>query len=631
MTPGPRRAPESAVSPGAYAAAFLGAAIGLAVLLAVLAGGQEPAWLLLLVPAAWLLWDARARTRRAAADARALDAALRAARDLLEARDDLDAVAAAGARDLLGAERAEVAAAITADDDPAALRAGPLAVWLPRQRTGTPREQEVLTAYAGTVAAAARNAGAFARLSADVAAAAEREGRDALTGLPHRAALHRAAAGLLAGLDRSRPVALLLFDVDDFAAVNRALGHCGGDALLQRLATRLRDGLREGDLAARTGDDEFVVLVPDVPVLGDSAALGALGAAGSPLPQALRRARELQSQLVRPAEIRGFELVPRVSAGVVVGAAGAVDLSELLRRGKVALAEAKAQGGGVVAYDRHRDPGGTDHLVLLAELRAALAAGDQVVVELQPEVDLGTGVPTGVEALTRWLHPRLGKLGPSAFVPAVEHSDLLGPFTRHVLDRSLAVAAAWAADGVDVPVSVNLSARSLLDPTLPAQIGEALRRHRVPAGRLVLEITETVQVAATPVVDEVLAGLRSLGVQLSVDDFGTGFSTYELLARVAVDELKVDRAFVGRMTESPEALAIVRSTVELGRLLGVRVVAEGVETADQRAALTEMGCTHAQGYLFCQPLPADRIGAKLLELGEVSPARIVPLRADGAS
>jgi diguanylate cyclase (GGDEF)-like protein len=632
-----RAQPGGDVPAGSFVGAAFGAVIGVSALLAVVGGGQEPAWLLLLVPAAWLGWDARARHRRAAADRRAVDTALRSAHDLIDAGAGVPVVAAAGARDLFAAEDAtvELGPAPTAGDalvaplDDGDEVVGRVAVRLPRQRTASPRDKEVLAAYADTVAAAVRNAAAVRRLSAEVAAAAHRDTHDPLTGLPNRAALAADGAALLAGLDRDRPVALLLVDVDDFAAVNRILGNSGGDALLTCVADRLTDAVRDDDLVARTGDDEFVVLVPDVPVLGDSAALDDETA---PLPQAVRRARDLLARLTAPTEIRGFELVPRLSAGVVVAAAGAADVAELLRRAAVALAEAKAAGGGVVAYERHRDSAGTDHLVLLAELRAALAADDELVLEMQPEVDLHTGVPTGVEALTRWQHPRLGRqLAPAEFMPVVESGDLLAPFTRYVLDRSLAAAAAWAADGIDVPVSVNLSARSLLDPTLPAQIADALRRQRVAPSRLVLEITETMRVAATPVVDEVLAGLRSLGVQLSVDDFGTGFSTLELLTRVTVDELKVDRAFVGRMTDAPEAAAIVRSTVDLGRLLNVRVVAEGVETADQRTALIEMGCTAAQGYHFCKPLPVDRISAKLQELGEGSPAKIVPLRADGAS
>jgi EAL domain-containing protein (putative c-di-GMP-specific phosphodiesterase class I) len=304
---------------------------------------------------------------------------------------------------------------------------------------------------------------------------------------------------------------------------------------------------------------------------------------------------------------------------------------ELVRRAGIAMDKAKQLRATVMTFDDGDDPASTEHLAMLAEFRDALVATDQLVLALQPAVDLATGAPTGVEALTRWQHPRRGPLLPGDFVRAVEHSELLGPFTRYVLDHSLAAAAGWSAEGVDLPVSVNVSARSLLDPTFPAQVADALRRHRMPAHRLVLEITETVAVSDDTVVDDVVAALRSVGVQLSVDDFGTGYSSLSFLTRVTVDELKVDRSFVSAMTHSAEAAAIVHSAVELGRRLNLRVVAEGVETADQRAALTALGCTAAQGYHFCLPLPADTVLAALRSLTDAAPARILPLRADGAS
>jgi EAL domain-containing protein (putative c-di-GMP-specific phosphodiesterase class I) len=182
-----------------------------------------------------------------------------------------------------------------------------------------------------------------------------------------------------------------------------------------------------------------------------------------------------------------------------------------------------------------------------------------------------------------------------------------------------------------VPVAVNLSARNLLDPRLPTDVGELLRRHRLPAHRLIVEITETVVMSELEVVDEVLAGLRALGVGLSVDDFGTGYSSLTFLTRIAVDEVKVDRTFVRTMADSPEAAAIVRTTVELARELGLRVVAEGVETAGQRAALVALGCTAAQGFHFFKPMPAENVLGVLRSLAANAQARIVPLRADGAS
>jgi EAL domain-containing protein (putative c-di-GMP-specific phosphodiesterase class I) len=285
----------------------------------------------------------------------------------------------------------------------------------------------------------------------------------------------------------------------------------------------------------------------------------------------------------------------------------------------------------VATYDVARDASSTDRLTLLAELSDALAVRDQVVLALQPAVDLETGAPTGVEALTRWRHPRRGQLPPAEFIPAVENSELLGAFTRYVLDRSIEAATEWTDAGYALPVSVNVSARSLLDPSLPAQVADLLRRHRMPAGHLVLEITESIAMSDREIVDQVLAALREMGVQVSVDDFGTGFSSLAVVTRVQVDELKVDRSFVAAMIDSPAAEAVVRSAVDLGDRLGARVVAEGVETAEQRAALLALGCTTAQGYHFCRPVPADKIVPALRQLTEAATGKIVVLRADDAS
>ena len=320
-------------------------------------------------------------------------------------------------------------------------------------------------------------------------------------------------------------------------------------------------------------------------------------------------------------------LSAEVSVGVVVATAGEFDLTELLRRADIALYQAKESGARVTGYDKHRDRTSTDRLALVAELRTALAADDQLHLMLQPAVDLRSGAPTGVEALIRWHHPRRGLLIPKDFVRAVEASDLLGRFTHHVLDQALALAAQWLRQGVDVPVAVNLSPRSLLDPQLPADVAELLRRHGVPAAKLVLEITETVVLSPLPVTDQVLRELRELGVRFAVDDFGTGFSSLTFLTRIAVDELKVDRTFVARMADSKQAAAIVQAVVDLGRQLGLRVVAEGVETADQRTALRRLGCDAGQGFHFSRPLPADQITESLRALAlAAAPLRSVRSR-----
>ncbi|MFI6821730.1 putative bifunctional diguanylate cyclase/phosphodiesterase [Micromonospora sp. NPDC050187] len=483
-------------------------------------------------------------------------------------------------------------------------------------------EQDAFTAFADALAAALHDAATHRELRRVTARSSYDAVHDPLTGLVNRAALLARGDETLRQLAHGHPVALLLLDVNHFKEVNDTLGHGAGDDLLRLTANRLGALVRPGDLLGRLGGDEFALLTTALPVVDHGSA---------PMASALRRARDIVERLAAPAEVAGVRMSTEVSVGVVVAGAGTADLAELLRRADIAMYQAKKGGGSVAPYDSSRDGASTDQLTLLAELREALAVDDQLQLALQPAVDLATGAPTGVEALVRWLHPRRGLLTPADFIGPVEHSEQLGAFTRYVLDKALAIAAGWARDGLDVPISVNISARSLLDPRLPAEIAEALRRHDVPPRRLVLEITETVVMSELEVVDEVLGALRAMGVQIAVDDFGTGFSSLTFLTRVPVDEVKVDRSFVIRMADSPEAAAIVRTTVGLAHELGLRVVAEGVETAEQRIALAELGCTAAQGYHFFKPMSADKISAVLGSLLDSATANVFPLRADGAS
>ncbi|MFF5176009.1 putative bifunctional diguanylate cyclase/phosphodiesterase [Micromonospora sp. NPDC000089] len=617
----------------------------------------DPRWLLLLPPLLWLLQqtyrhrlraDQERRTWRAFAEATA-------ALNQLDERGVATA-AVAGGLALFGAELVEVDVARAdgrwhryrgdasgqvrdRDVDPPGrpatgeheltrplsvgdVRVGELRVRFPASAPPSPRERDAVAAFSDALAAALHDAATHRELRLVSARSSYEAVHDALTGLANRAAMLSKGDQALRQLAHDHPVALLLLDIDQFKEVNDTLGHAAGDQLLRLTGTRLGALARPGDLLGRLGGDEFALLLTSVPVVGDRTA---------PMAYALRQAREIAERLAAPTEVAGVRMSVEVSVGVVVAGAGTADLTELLRRADIAMYQAKEGGGSVAAYDSSRDAASTDQLALLAELREALAADDQLVLALQPAVDLATGAPTGVEALIRWRHPRRGLLGPADFIRPVEHSDQLGTFTRYVLDKALGVAADWARDGLNVPISVNLSARSLLDPRLPAEIADALRRHQVPPHRLVLEITETVVMSELEVIDEVLATLRSMGVQLAVDDFGTGFSSLSFVTRIAVDELKVDRSFVIRMADSPEAAAIVRATVGLAHELGLRVVAEGVETAEQRIALAELGCTAAQGYHFFKPMPADKIGAVLGTLRDSAESNVFPLRADGAS
>jgi EAL domain-containing protein (putative c-di-GMP-specific phosphodiesterase class I) len=244
-------------------------------------------------------------------------------------------------------------------------------------------------------------------------------------------------------------------------------------------------------------------------------------------------------------------------------------------------------------------------------------------------VDLNTGRPVGMEALIRWAHPRRGELTPVDFVRVVEASELIGRFTRYILERALSIVGQWRADGMELPISVNLSPRNLLDPNLPNDVARLLAKYQVPSELLTLEIIETVVIPDQPVVLEVLEGLRALGVRLSVDDFGTGYSSLMFLTQIRVDEVKVDRKFVARMADSPEAAAIVRATLDIAHDLDLRVVAEGVETVEQRDELKALGCVAAQGFHFFRPMLPDtaRVAVGAL-LGE---ATVLPFRAEEAA
>ncbi|GIH12046.1 putative bifunctional diguanylate cyclase/phosphodiesterase [Rugosimonospora africana] len=488
----------------------------------------------------------------------------------------------------------------------------------------TKREQMQLSAFGDALAAALHDATSHQQLR-DLSARSFQEAlNDTLTGIGNRAGLLAKGGDELRELEQDVLVAFLLLDVNQFKEINDTLGHAAGDDLLRVTASRIDSQRQPGELVARLGGDEFGVLLTELPTAaGDEAAA---------LDYGLRRARELADLLASPTQVAGVPLAVEASIGVAVAAAGSCDIGELVRRAEMAMYRAKKSGSDSVAwYDSTGDASSTDRLALLAELREALGSPHQLVLALQPVVDLSTGAPTGVEALVRWRHPRRGELFPREFIDVLENSELVVPFTRYVLERAIAMAADWAAQGLSVPISVNLSARSLLDVRLPEEVAELLSRYRVPAHRLILEITETVVVPESKTVTDVLDALRAIGVQLAVDDFGTGYSSLTFLTRVRVDEVKVDQTFVARMAESPEAMAIVRTTVELARELNLRVVAEGVETAEQRSELVRLGCDSAQGYHFFPPIAAEKISGVLHELVSSSGGRVIPFRQEDAS
>ncbi|WP_432543003.1 sensor domain-containing protein [Kineococcus sp. SYSU DK002] len=418
--------------------------------------------------------------------------------------------------------------------------------------------------------------------------AAEADGRrralqDPLTGLPNRAGLTQHLEPTPEG-----PVGVLVVDVDHFAVVNESLGASAGDELLVTVAARLTAAVRDGAVVARVSADEFVVVerCPDL--------------------AAVRRlADRALAQLSAPVALAGLEVVTSAS----IGAAVADDADRALQHAGSAMQRAKARGGGRVdVHDPTTANSTADRLRLLGELRHGITGG-QLRLLYQPQVQLHDGHVRGVEALVRWQHPTRGLLPPSEFIDAAEQSGLVRELGAWVLDTAVAQAARWARDTGQPPleVSVNLSARQLGDPGLVDAVTAALGRHRLPAHLLVLEITETALVADPDAAAATLSALQELGVGISVDDFGTGYASLTYLQRFPVDELKIDRSFVDGLGVSDGDTGIVRACVQLAHAVGVRAVAEGVETEEQRRALVEMGCDVGQGYLFSRPVQADAI------------------------
>jgi diguanylate cyclase (GGDEF)-like protein len=436
------------------------------------------------------------------------------------------------------------------------------------------------------VAALLRLVMAF-RDSQQLASSRQQALTDELTGLPNRRALIEALRA--AGPDR----VLVLLDLDRFKEINDSLGHRAGDDLLRQLAHRLERGRSTNDLLARLGGDEFALLLR--PGLG--------------LSEAVTEMRDLMSRVSQPFRLAGVVLHVDGSAGVAL-TVGGDDPLLALQHADVAMYAAKrarVTGGSVVAYDPGLDPERLDRLELVEALRAALETGDQLRLAYQPKVRLDTGDLAGVEALVRWQHPDLGLLPPEAFLTIAERSGLMGRLTLNVLDLALRQARTWVDEGLDTVVAVNLSASNLLDVALPSQVADLLTAHGVAAHQLRLEITEEVLMTdharSLAVVDQ----LAALGVRVSIDDYGTGYSSLAYLQRLPVDELKLDRSFVTAAAGDARTAAIVESTIALGRRLGMVVVAEGVEDAATAELLRGWGCQLAQGFHYSPPLPAPSL------------------------
>jgi diguanylate cyclase (GGDEF)-like protein len=484
------------------------------------------------------------------------------------------------------------------------------------QITLSERENFTLATFAAALCTAVRNATTFAETQRLAESHARAAALDPLTELANRRRLAEYGARVLEARPPNGAIALLLIDLNHFKEINDPLGHTAGDQVLVECAKRLTATARPDDLVARLGGDEFAILL-----------------VGLPAPAlAMSRAHALLAALNPPMEVDGVRVSIEASGGVAMAAghaSGKRTVEELLRRADVAMYQAKRHGQRVTLFEQSRDTADVKSLSLGGEIARAIAEGE-FVVHFQPIVDLGTGDAVGAEALARWAHPQHGYLAPNLFLDSIERSGQLAAFTESVLDQALSAVTAWRREGFDLPVSVNVTPRSLLDAAFPDMVERQLSGRDGQTSSLIIELTESVTLSQLEVVDDVLRRLRQLDIELALDDFGTGYSSLATLARVPVQELKIDRSFVAAM-DAPTEAAVVRSTIELGRSLGLVVVAEGVESEHQRTRLWEAGCPWGQGHLFARPMPLP----KLLELLASGPGgrrgRLAePLHEDGA-
>ncbi|HTF10226.1 MAG TPA: bifunctional diguanylate cyclase/phosphodiesterase [Asanoa sp.] len=474
-------------------------------------------------------------------------------------------------------------------------------------------ENYKLRTFASALNTAIHNASAYTELERVAIVHAHDAAHDALTGLANRRQLIDQGQKQIAEGHSDGVIALLLLDLNHFKEVNDTLGHAAGDDVLKQIADRLEAAARPGDLVARLGGDEFAVLLTGLPAPAVAA----------------HRSERLIATLHEPIEVEGMRISVEASGGIAT-APSTGGIAELLRRADVAMYQAKRSGQRIATYSHARDTADIGRFAITGSMSSAVADGT-LTVDFQPIVDLASGEVLAAEALARWHHPDHGTVDPLRFLETVERSGLLPAFAEAVLDQALLACVSWREAGFDLPVAVNVAPRSLLDPRFPGSVMTRLRTHDLPPDRLILELTETLTISQLEVVDQVLGRFRDEGVRLALDDFGTGYSSLSVLSRIPVHELKIDSEFVTSMETSPEAGAVIRSTVDLGRSLNLAVVAEGVDSEPQRRALWEMGCIAGQGHLFARPMTAARLLAALHRGSGGRPGMLAPaLHDEGA-
>src|SRR4051794_33329209 len=433
---------------------------------------------------------------------------------------------------------------------------------------------------------------------------------DALTGLPNRELFRdRIDQAVSSSRRTGDSCVVMIMDLDHFKEINDTLGHHMGDLLLQEVSRRLRVALRDSDTVARLGGDEFGVLLPRVETTEDGTTV----------------AQNLLAHLREPFVLEGMRLEIDASIGLALFPLHGEDNETLQQRADIAMYSAKQSGRGFALFEAELDRHSPRRLALAGGMRHAINEG-QIQLYYQPKADLRTGRIIGVEALARWDHPEFGIVGPSEFVPIAEQTGLITPLTSFVLDAAIRQVRTWQDSGLELSAAVNLSARSFLDTQLAVEIPRLLNRWGVDAELLELEITESMLMTEPTRAEATLTRLSQIGLTLSVDDFGTGYSSLANLKRLPVDVIKIDKSFVMEMAVDASDAAIVRSTIDLAHNLGLRVVAEGVESEDAWRQLEARGCEYAQGYSLSRPLPADAATRLIRERGTARDATPPALR-----
>lgn len=409
---------------------------------------------------------------------------------------------------------------------------------------------------------------------------------DDLTKLPNRRAVR---TWLSESLADHKPLALMLLDLDGFKEINDSLGHRAGDTVLMLVAVRMREAVDQHVRVARLGGDEFAIILDTTDEI-----------------ELMETAHGVLRELAKPIIVDGIEICPSGSIGVTIGLASDLDGSEVLRRADVAMYQAKNSGLGVALYDAQLDEFSRSRLQLAEELRRGIAEG-QIEVWYQPQIDAATMQVSGLEALVRWRHPTQGLISPVSFLPAARRAGLMVQLSNVVAKRAVEDLHARLQEGIDLRVAINCAPPELLGPTFLPQLYAHITEWDVPVDRLVLEVTEDSFLADPQHTRDVLVELRSKGVQVSIDDYGTGFSSLTYLRNLPVQELKIDRSLIGSVATDDRSRMIVASTIQLAHALDMRIVAEGVENVADLAALVSMGIDALQGYHLGRPMPSAQI------------------------